>query len=185
MKEHHLFPWWAGYLLISPLRKLTINPKVLLRDYIQPGMELLDAGCAMGFFSIPMAEMTGPEGTVYCVDPQKKMLTVLEKRAAKKGLSGIIETRECAFTSLKVEDLSARIDLALAFAVLHETRDRKAFIAEIASSLRPGGIFIFAEPHVISGDEFAEELAMIENVGFSTLAQFSRGGNTIAITKKA
>jgi len=108
MKEHHVFPWWAGYLLISPLRKMTIDPRKLLGGHIQPGMELLDAGCAMGFFSISMAEMTGPDGKVHCVDPQKRMLAVLKRRAAKKGLTGIIETRECSFTSLMVEDLSAR-----------------------------------------------------------------------------
>ena len=33
MKEHHVFPWWAGYLLISPLRKFTIDPRELLGGY--------------------------------------------------------------------------------------------------------------------------------------------------------
>ncbi len=185
MKEHHVFPWWAGYLLISPLRKFTIDPRELLGGYIQPGMELLDAGCAMGFFSIPMAEMTGPGGKVHCIDPQKRMLAVLEKRAGKKGLSGIIETRECSFTSLMAEDLASRIDLALAFGVLHETRDRERFIAEIASALRPGGVFVFAEPHVVPPREFAEELTLIRAGGLSVEKQMKRGRTAIAITRKA
>lgn len=185
MKEHHLFPWWAGYLLISPLRKLTIDPRELLGGSIRPGMELLDAGCAMGFFSIAMAEMTGPGGKVYCVDPQKRMLSVLEKRAAKKGLAGIIETRKCSFTSLMVDDLAGRIDLALAFGVLHETRDRERFIAEIASALRPGGVFVFAEPHVVPPREFAEELALIRAGGLTVENQLKRGRAAIAIARKA
>jgi len=34
MKHKHLFPWWAGYLLINPLRKLSLDPDRFLSDYI-------------------------------------------------------------------------------------------------------------------------------------------------------
>ncbi len=180
-----MFPWWAGYLLISPLRKLMLDPSEILGEYIQPGMKILDAGCAMGFFSIPMAEMTGPGGKVYCINPQKRMLPVLAKRAKRKGLSGIIETKECNFTSLMVDDLSSRIDLALVFAVLHEATDKAAFIREIASTVRPGGLFAFGEPHVISGEEFDTELAMIEAAGFTVVERLVKGSNNIAILLKA
>jgi SAM-dependent methyltransferase len=64
-----------------------------------------------------------------------------------------------------IDDYHGRIDLALAFAVLHEARDREGFIREIADAVKPGGLFIFGEPHVISNEEFAEELAMIEKGG--------------------
>lgn len=84
MKEHHLFPWWAGYLLISPLRKLTIAPR-----------ELLDG------------------------------------------------------------------------------------------SIRPGGVFVFAEPHVVPPREFAEELALIRAGGLTVENQMKRGRAAIAIARKA
>ncbi|MBN2159911.1 MAG: class I SAM-dependent methyltransferase [Spirochaetes bacterium] len=184
MKEHHIFPWWAGYLLINPLRKLRVDPHSLLGSYIQPGMNILDAGCAMGFFSIPLAEMTGPGGTVFCVDPQKKMLAVLSRRAKKKGLEGIIDVRECSYESLQVGDLDSRIDLALAFGVLHETRDKKVFLKEIASTMRPGGLFVLGEPHVISREQFDEELEMVEAAGFILEKRLSRGSNSIAIMHK-
>ncbi|MBN1498376.1 MAG: class I SAM-dependent methyltransferase [Spirochaetes bacterium] len=183
MKEHHLFPWWAGYLLINPIRKLSLNPRGLLGGYITPGMSILDAGCAMGFFSIPMAEMTGPGGRVYCIDPQKKMLTVLAKRAKRKGLSEIIATRECTFDSLMAGDLESRIDLALAFGVLHETRDENAFIREIASTLRPGGLFVFGEPHVVSPGQFDAARTKIEAAGFTREKQLRRSSNNIAFMR--
>lgn len=181
MKEHGVFPWWAGYLLISPLRRLSIDPVRLLQPYVGPGMTVLDAGCAMGYFSIPLAGMTGSGGRVICVDPQKKMLAALERRAIKKGLSDVIETRSCAFSSLFLDDLREKIDLALAFGVLHETGDKKRFVEELRSSLRPGGILIFGEPHVVSDEEFREELRIIEQAGFVLKDKFRKGSNAIAV----
>jgi 2-polyprenyl-3-methyl-5-hydroxy-6-metoxy-1,4-benzoquinol methylase len=52
-------PIWVGYLLASPVRKLYQNPKKILGAYVREGMKILDIGCAMGFFSLPLAEMTG------------------------------------------------------------------------------------------------------------------------------
>ncbi|MBK6965204.1 MAG: hypothetical protein IPH20_15030 [Bacteroidales bacterium] len=54
-------------------------------------MKAVDFGSAMGYFSLPMAEMVGPEGTIYCFDIQQKMLGKLTSRALKQGYSGIIK----------------------------------------------------------------------------------------------
>jgi ubiquinone/menaquinone biosynthesis C-methylase UbiE len=54
-------PFWVGYILASPLRRLIHNPRKILGDYIKSGMTVLDIGCAMGFFSIGMAKMVGPD----------------------------------------------------------------------------------------------------------------------------
>jgi len=40
-------------------------------------MTVLDIGCGMGFFSIPLAPMVGPNGKVIWVDMQEKMLQLL------------------------------------------------------------------------------------------------------------
>ena len=86
-------PVWVGYLLASPLRKFAHNPDKILSPYVKEGMTVLDIGSAMGFFSIPMAQMVGPEGKVICVDMQEKMLERLQKRAHKAGVADRIETR--------------------------------------------------------------------------------------------
>ena len=67
-------PLWVGYLLASPIRKLLQNPKKILSPYIEEDMKVLDIGCAMGFFSIPLARLIGSNGKVICVDMQKKMI---------------------------------------------------------------------------------------------------------------
>ena len=66
-------PVWVGYLLASPIRKLFENPKKLLSDHVISDMTILDVGCAMGFFSIPLAKMVGSNGKIIAIDLQPKM----------------------------------------------------------------------------------------------------------------
>ena len=91
-------PAWLGYFLASPIRKLIHPPQTILTPYVREGMTVLDIGCGMGFFSIPLAQMVGAAGKVICVDMQEKMLKRLEKRAQKAGVSARIETRLCSST---------------------------------------------------------------------------------------
>ena len=142
----HVCPWWVGYLLASPLRRLFHDPVKILSPHVTPRMTVLDLGCAMGFFSLPLAEMVGPGGRVVCVDLQERMIRTLKKRAARAGVSDRIETRICQAGSLGLDDLSGTIDFALAFAVVHEVPDARMLLAEIRSLLRPGGRLLIAEP---------------------------------------
>ena len=108
-------PFWVGYLLCCPVRKLWHNPDKILGPYICEGMKVLDIGCAMGFFSLPMAKMVGPEGRVICIDVQEKMLKSLLKKAQRAGVHERIETRLCSKNSFCLEDIEEEIGFALAF----------------------------------------------------------------------
>jgi len=68
MAEHHVGPMWFGYLHLNPLRKLLQNPDKILGPYVNEAMIVADIGCAMGFFSLPLAKMVGANGKVICVD---------------------------------------------------------------------------------------------------------------------
>ena len=139
-------PWWAGYLLASPIRRWFEKPEEVLGPHLGSGATALDVGCAMGFFSLPMAELVGPGGRVICVDLQERMIRSLRKRAARAGLSDRIETRVCSAASLGLRDLEDGVDFALAYAVVHEVPDAAPFLAEIGDALAPGGRFLIAEP---------------------------------------
>lgn len=147
-------PVWVGYFLSSPVRKLFQNPKKLLGPYVEEGMKVLDIGCAMGFFSLPLAEMVGRNGRVICVDIQEKMIKSLEKRASKAGLSDRIETRICCDDSLSLGDLKEQIDFALASAVVHEVPHASNFFFQIFEIIKPTGRFLVVEPraHVSKKD---------------------------------
>jgi ubiquinone/menaquinone biosynthesis C-methylase UbiE len=161
----HICPVWVGYLLANPLRKLRQNPEKILSPYLKPGMTVIDVGCAMGFFTLPMAKMVRSEGKVIALDVQQKMINKLDKKIRKHGINGTIETRVCGNNSFELDDLALQVDFVLLFAVLHETADPAATLREIAGVLKPGGMLLLAEPkgHV-TFTEFKEALALAEGV---------------------
>jgi len=166
--RRHVCPVWVGYLLASPVRKLLQNPRKILAPHVTAGMQVLDVGCAMGFFSLPLARLVGPDGRVICVDLQQKMLDVLQRRARRKGLADRIETRPCGPDSLGIADLAGRIDFALAFAVVHEVADASRLFSELNAALKPQGRLLLAEPkgHV-SKNAFERTLAAAQACGFT------------------
>ena len=166
----HVCPVWVGYLLASPLRKLLQNPRKILRPYVKEGMTALDIGCAMGFFSLPMAELVGPKGKIICVDLQEEMIRSLEKRAHRAGVADRIEGRQCSRNSLDLLDLKESVDFALGFAVVHEVPDPAAFFSQIHHALKPSGRMLVAEPRGhVSQSDFDVTVSIAESNGFHLL----------------
>lgn len=162
----HVCPVWVGRLMANPLRKWFQNPSAILGGYVKEGMTALDVGCAMGFFSLPLAQMVGPEGRVFCVDLQPGMLERLGRRADKAGLAARIEPRQCSLESLGLDDLRGRVDFALAFAMVHETPDPARLFGELSACLVPGGRLLVAEPRGhVDAAMFQETLSMAEACG--------------------
>lgn len=185
MTEPHLFPWWMGYLLVSPLRRLRDDPVRMLSPYITEGMTVVEPGCAMGFFSLPMAAMTGTAGRVICIDLQERMLRALRRRARRAGLETIIETRLCGTESLMLSDLPGRADFALVHSVLHEVPSKERFIKEIHRTLRKGGVLFFGEPAgPVKRRCFEAETAVIEEEGFRAFPPRHRTPGMTAVFEK-
>lgn len=166
----HVCPVWVGYFLACPLRKLFQNPKKILGPYVERGMKVLDIGCAMGFFSLPMAEMVGPGGRVICIDVQEKMIDTLTKRTKKTGMSDNMVVRVCSSESLCLEEYKEQIDFANAFAVVHEVPDAVNFFSEVYATLKPGGRLLVAEPkgHV-SQEDFEITVSHADQAGFHVI----------------
>lgn len=180
-------PLWVGYLLISPLRTLMQNPEKILSPYITPGMKVLDIGCGMGFFSLPIARMVGSKGKVICVDVQEKMIKSLQKRAKKAGLTDIIETCICHQNSLCLDDLNEEVDFALAFAVVHEVPNVNQFFSEIYKTLKPTGMLLVVEPkgHV-SKKNFDITISIAQQKGFKAINHpLIRRSHTVLLTKNS
>lgn len=165
-------PVWVGHLLANPLRKLFQNPVKILSPYIEPGMTVLDAGCAMGFFSLPAAQMVGAQGRVICADFQKGMLDALGRRVRRTRLKGQIITHLCRQDSLELDAYSGDADIALAMMVVHETPDARKFFSELFEALKPQGRVLFAEPHGhVSEEDFEVSLAAAESAGFQRISR--------------
>lgn len=181
----HVCPPWVGRLLASPIRKFFQNPDKILGPYIKEGMTVLEPGCAMGFFSLPAARMAGPKGKVICIDLQDAMLEALKKRAVKARLDDRLELRSCSSTSLKVDDLKETVDFTFAIAVVHEVPDQDNFFHELYQTLKPGRLFLFAEPKGhITQEAFDQSLSLAKRQGFAILNQGIKYGAVTAVLKK-
>jgi len=51
----HVCPWWGGYFIDNPIRRLLHNPEKIVGPYVASGITVMDVGCGMGLFSIAMA----------------------------------------------------------------------------------------------------------------------------------
>ncbi|HUO60419.1 MAG TPA: methyltransferase domain-containing protein [Candidatus Acidoferrales bacterium] len=184
MTAHKVCPWWLGYFLASPLRRLLQNPEKIIAPYLQPGMRVLEPGPGMGFFTIPAARLVGDKGRVFTVDVQPKMLRELQHRAEKAGLGSRIETRLVESESMPLADLAASIDFALVFAVAHEVPDVLNFFKQISATLKPGANILFVEPagHV-SENAFSEEVAAAGNAGLRHVASPDVRGHSALLQK--
>lgn len=165
---HHVCPVWIGRLLTSPLRRLVENPMTILDPLVTPGATVIDVGCAMGFHTLDLARLVGPEGRVVCVDIQQAMLDGLMKRARRKKLDGILEPRLCTQDSLGIDDLAGDAKLVTAFNVVHETPCPEGFLSECAKVLHSRGRLLIVEPRGhVNEDEFAATTAIAAATGLS------------------
>jgi ubiquinone/menaquinone biosynthesis C-methylase UbiE len=182
---HRVCPWWLGYFLISPVRRIRQNPAAILAPYIREGQTVLEPGPGMGFFTLELARLVGPRGRVVAVDVQAKMLAKLKRRAATAGLAERIEARLAPADSLGVADLSGLVDFTLAFAVIHELPDAWRFFQEAAAAGKPESLVLVAEPkgHV-KEPQFDTELRLAKEAGFEVIDCPEIKGSYAAVLKK-
>lgn len=160
---NHVCPWWLGWILASPIRKLWQDPRRILAPHVREGMTVLEPGPGMGFFTLELARLVGPAGRVVAVDIQEQMLAGVRRRAARAGLVERIETRLATDRGMGIGDLAGRVDLVLAFAVVHELPDAGRFFAEVRPVLAPGGKVLVAEPRGhVRAEDFEATLAAAE-----------------------
>ena len=125
-------------------------------------MTVVEVGCAMGFFSIPMAGMVGPDGRVVCVDIQEKMLHSLKKAGGKGRRGGGHGNIGCASMVPWGWKISTRAwILSWRLPVVHEVSDPARLFAETFRALKPGARFFLCEPagHV-SHQRFSDTVAV-------------------------
>jgi 2-polyprenyl-3-methyl-5-hydroxy-6-metoxy-1,4-benzoquinol methylase len=185
MSEPHVCPWWLAYTFDNPLRRLAHDPAAMLGPYIHPGGWAADLGCGLGFFSLGLARLVGPKGMVYGLDLQEEMLARMMGRAKRAHLADRVMARKVKPEDLCSDDLHDRLDLALAFWMMHEVPDQRNFLSQIWCMLKPGAAFFITEPkfHVNQRDfektlvlaaELGLELTDRPQVAFSRAAVFTK-----------
>jgi ubiquinone/menaquinone biosynthesis C-methylase UbiE len=161
--------WRRAPALDNPIRRLIHNPRRILVGLVEKGQTVLDIGCGPGTFSIAMAEMVGGTGKVISVDVQEEMLEILRKKAARKGLESRIITYRSDPDRIGI---TAEVDFALAFYMVHEAPDAQALLSEIASMLKPQGKLLIVEPNFhVSAFAFKNTLEAAKRAGFEPIGE--------------
>ena len=119
----------------SPDRVLKTN-EVIEKLRLKPGDIVADIGAGSGVFSIPMAKAIAPNGILYAVDIDQKMLDFIAERARKEGVTNLRTVLgEYDDPKLPVKD----VDVAFFHRVLHMIEHRQAYLNATAKYLKPDG----------------------------------------------
>ena len=129
--------------LVRPEREAEERSSEMIAQLrLKPGMVVADFGSGVGYHSIPMAQAVAPDGKVYAIDLQEKMLRSLVARAEEAGVESIAPV----LTRSNVPDLPLnKFDLVLMVDVYHELSYPAETLREIRGSLRPGGLVALVE----------------------------------------
>ncbi len=174
----HVCPWWFSFSLDNLFRKFVHDPEKLLGDYIEEGMTVMDIGCGPGYFTVPMAVMVGEKGTVIAVDIQQRMLDRMMDRAKKAGVTDRIVPREATRHSLGID---GKADFALAFWMVHEVPDKRAFFGKVREAMKHGACLLVVEPygHVMR-KTFEKTIDAARDAGFTV-----KKGPKISLSRSA
>ena len=116
---------------------------LLLRELgLRQGMNVADVGAGTGYYSRRIAPLVGPAGTVYAVDVQPQMITMLTDLAKKAGLNNIKPVLGSE-DNVKLPDAS--IDLAIMVDVYHELAFPYEVMESVVRALKPGGRVAYVE----------------------------------------
>ena len=178
-------PWWIGYILASPLRRLRNDPTKILAPYVRAGMKVVEPGTGMGFFTLELARLVGPQGRVVAVDIQEKMLAGLRRRAVRAGVLDRVDARLSRPDSLGLDDPAGTVDFVLAFAVVHEMPSPEWFFQQVSGPMKPGACLLLAEPNGhVKPAAFEAELTAAARVGLRVAERPSIGGSRAALLRK-
>jgi len=150
--------------LDNSLRRLLHNPQKILKTFIIPGMTVLDVGCGPGVFTIEIARLLKGSGKVIAADLQEGMLKKVKQKIKGTELEQSVTLHKCDADKIGVTE---KVDLILAFWMVHEVPDQDKFFAELKSILKPTGKMLVIEPKFhVSKNSFKEMVSRLKLPGF-------------------
>jgi ubiquinone/menaquinone biosynthesis C-methylase UbiE len=125
----------------SPNRDLKV-PEVISKLRLKPGDVVADIGSGAGSFSIPMAKAIAPNGILYAVDIDQKMLDYVAAQAKKEGVTNLRAVLgENDSPKLPVKN----VDIAFFHRVLHMIEHRQAYVNATAEFMKPDGRIVIID----------------------------------------
>ena len=123
-----------------------MDPDLIAAGFgIKKGMNLADFGCGAGYFTISLANETGPGGKVYALDVQESALDNVRAKARSHGLENVETIR----ANLEIIGSSGLIDssqdIVLLANILFQSVKKAEIIREAKRVLRGGGKMIIID----------------------------------------
>jgi ubiquinone/menaquinone biosynthesis C-methylase UbiE len=155
--------------LDNNFRKWLQNPIKILKPYLKEGMTVLDVGCGLGFFRVPIAELVGRKGKVIAADLQDGMLQKLSAKIKGTELEQKIVFHKCEADTIGIKD---KVDFIFAFYMVHEVTDKEEFLKELKSLLNVNGLIFIMEPKFhVSKSAFNKMVQFAESIGLKRVEE--------------
>jgi ubiquinone/menaquinone biosynthesis C-methylase UbiE len=144
---------------------------------ISEGMNIANFGCGAGYFTVYLAQKTGPGGNVYAIDVQESALDSVRSKAKLSGVSNIEAIRADLEVLSSSKLLENSQDIVLMANILFQSNKKENILKEGMRILKNGGELVIVEwkkdsgsfgpPNDLRLDE--KELSrMAEGLGFKS-----------------
>jgi arsenite methyltransferase len=140
--------WANGYIwmLEREEREEFQKPDDVLKALeLRPGETVADIGAGSGYFTIPIAEAVGKDGTVLAIDISQHMLDYLERRLKAEQLENV-ELRRVERDDPQLPE--GGVDLILMVDTIHyimSSKERMAYAKKLREGLAPGGRVVIVD----------------------------------------
>lgn len=114
----------------------------LIRDAVKPGERWLELGSGTGAFTLALADVLGPGGTIHSVDKDRGALAIQAAELRERFPGVGLQQRAADFA--RPLGFSGLDGLLMANA-LHFVKDKAPVLALVRSYLKPGGTFVLVE----------------------------------------
>jgi precorrin-6B methylase 2 len=116
--------------------------EVIQKLELKPGDIVADIGSGSGAFSIPMAKAIAPNGILYAVDIDQKMIDFVADKAKEAGLTNVVPVLG------KYDDANLpvkNVDVAFFHRVLHMIEHRQLYLDNLEKYLKPDGRIVIID----------------------------------------
>ena len=177
---------------------LSVKGKSFLRKAgARPGQTLLDFGCRAGNYTLPAAEIAGPEGKVYALDKDPEAMDKLRQTLLEWNLDNV--ECLCVNENQEIPLPENSVDMLLLYDVFHggyfpDRAQRLRLLQKIHRALKPGGLLSVYPTHLKQyGLTFKKILSEAKETGFTLQGEARRNlihdqrfcrGRVFTLTKK-
>jgi ubiquinone/menaquinone biosynthesis C-methylase UbiE len=123
--------------------------RLLRKGITTTGGTWADLGCGTGAFTLALADLIGPTGSIYAVDKDRRSLDLLEQTMHADFPATTVHYRRADFTGpLELPSL----DGVVMANSLHFVRNKDALLQQVRGYLRSGGRLLLVEYNADQGN---------------------------------